>query len=153
MAFIYQVVSSQRVSITNSEMILMKAIHKTKSTTIDFELFAKVPISPPCSVARWAPAEECGLTSRTNCRWVIFTQFLIPTQPSADLLMQLLWRKRDYAKDKKPKYFHRFQGLTFQVKQVFKGPHLQPFRFWKHLIPTNLNLWPGVAVRSYLYGH
>ena len=59
-----------------------------------FELFAKVPISPSCSAARWAPAQECGLTSRTNCRWVIFTQFLIPTQPSADLLMQLLWRRR-----------------------------------------------------------
>ena len=151
MAFIYQVVSSQRVSITNSEMILMKAIHKTKSTTIDFELFAKVPISPPCSVARWAPAEECGLTSRTNCRWVIFTQFLIPTQKNADLLMQLLRRRQGIST--RSEYFHRFQGQTFQVKEVFKGPHLQPFRFWKHLIPTNLNLWPGVAVRSYLYGH
>ena len=27
-------------------------------------------------------SEECGLTSRTNCRWRIFTQFLIPTQRS-----------------------------------------------------------------------
>ena len=65
-----------------------------------FELFAKVPISPSCSAARWAPAQECGLTSRTNCRWVIFTQFLIPTQPSADLLMQLFKRTQGIARTK-----------------------------------------------------